>query len=157
MSLFCFVFCLNEDCGVCPPPNTYIGIMLGGNLGLWLEMSTASRLFMQGFLSLWPLLIFSLLTILPSAPSQNIFPLVQWIIAPCRTLGVSSLFESSNWIFRLCFWWEKIATFMRVIHHLYKRVLLQRLSVSEKNYASEIKNVRMATEAGPRGVVCVLL
>lgn len=43
---------------------------------------------------------------------------------------------------------------MRVIHHLYKRVLLQRLSVSEKNYASEIKNVRMAAEAGPRGVIC---
>lgn len=28
------------------------------------------------------------------------------------------------------------------------------LSVSEKNYASEIKIVRMAAEAGPRGVVC---
>lgn len=43
---------------------------------------------------------------------------------------------------------------MRVIHHLYKRVLLQSLSVSEKNYASKIKNVRMAMEAGPWGVVC---
>lgn len=43
---------------------------------------------------------------------------------------------------------------MRVIHHLYKCALLQRLSVSEKNYASEIKNVWMAAEAGPRGVVC---
>ena len=43
---------------------------------------------------------------------------------------------------------------MRVIHHLYKRVLRHRLSVSEKNYTSEIKNVRMAVEAGPQGVVC---
>lgn len=32
--------------------------------------------------------------------------------------------------------------------------LLQMLSVSETNYASEIKNVRMAVEAGPQGVVC---
>lgn len=44
--------------------------------------------------------------------------------------------------------------FMRVIHHFYECVLPLRLSVSEKNYASEIKNVRMPAEAGPQGVVC---
>lgn len=43
---------------------------------------------------------------------------------------------------------------MRVIHHLYECVPPLSLSVSEKNYASEIKNVRMAVEAGPWGVVC---
>lgn len=43
---------------------------------------------------------------------------------------------------------------MKVIHHLYKCVLPQRLSDSEKNYATENKNVRMAMEAGPRGVIC---
>ena len=43
---------------------------------------------------------------------------------------------------------------MRVIHHLYKHVLPQRRELfSEKNYASEIKNVRMAAVAGPRGVI----
>lgn len=43
---------------------------------------------------------------------------------------------------------------MRVIHHFYKCVLPQRLSVYEKNYVLEIRNVRMAAEPGPWGVVC---
>lgn len=43
---------------------------------------------------------------------------------------------------------------MKVIHHLSKCVLPQRLSDSEKNYATENKNVRMAMEAGPWGVIC---
>lgn len=43
---------------------------------------------------------------------------------------------------------------MKVIHHLYKHAVPLMLSVSEKNYTTEIKNVRMAVKAGPWGVIC---
>lgn len=49
---------------------------------------------------------------------------------------------------------KKQNSFMRVIHHLYKRVLLQRLSNSERRYASENKNVRMAIGNSLLGVIC---